>query len=323
VSLQNKSSLNVTTLDDILRCTNLSSLLEVAGWPKPGNVHRTQDFTETRFEHFLAGVAGIQPEFRRFIKNIQENFTSHRSDLSYINLGKFFKDAAEQMMRWQEGGNVMLGHILILGPLVATAVICILKNNLHRKDFERILREIIDDSTVQDTVNLYKAISICNPGGLGKVAKYDLTDENGIKQIQHDEVTLKQIFEFSQDYDLISREYATGFEIILTEGLPFYFDVFNQTKDINFATVHTFLYLLSNHRDTLIIRKSGNEMANWVSEEALKVLEVGGLKTQEGRQLIQKMDERLQKQQGQLNPGTTADLLAGTIFCALIFGLKF
>ncbi len=36
-----------------------------------------------------------------------------------------------------------------------------------------------------------------------------------------------------------------------------------------------------------------------------------------------KFDKELQKQNGKLNPGTIADLVAGTIFLGLIFGLKF
>ncbi|MHA1235863.1 MAG: hypothetical protein ACTSQL_12375 [Promethearchaeota archaeon] len=34
----------IESLDDLLRCINLSSLLELSGWPKPGNVHRTKNF---------------------------------------------------------------------------------------------------------------------------------------------------------------------------------------------------------------------------------------------------------------------------------------
>ncbi|MCK4382115.1 MAG: triphosphoribosyl-dephospho-CoA synthase, partial [Candidatus Lokiarchaeota archaeon] len=48
----------------MIRCVNLSSLLELSGWPKPGNVHRTRNFEDTRFEHFLAGITAIQPNFR-------------------------------------------------------------------------------------------------------------------------------------------------------------------------------------------------------------------------------------------------------------------
>jgi triphosphoribosyl-dephospho-CoA synthase len=107
------------------------------------------------------------------------------------------------------------------------------------------------------------------------------------------------------------------------EGLPFYFEVFNQTDDVNIATVHTFLKILANHPDTLIARKSGEEMAQNVSERAATALELGGLETPEGREMLREMDKSLQQEDGKLNPGTSADLLVGVIFCALIFGLTF
>ena len=39
--------------------------------------------------------------------------------------------------------------------------------------------------------------------------------------------------------------------------------------------------------------------------------------------MAHKLDAFLQAKEGQMNPGTTADILAGVIFSALIFGLKF
>ncbi len=323
MSTQNNITLSIKTVDDIVRCISLSSLLEISGWPKPGNVHRTKDFNDTRFEHFLAAIAGIQPEYYKFCERIGEDFKTHRSDLSYIELGTFYKVAAERMMQWQKGGNVILGHILILSPLASAAVISLKRNLCKINEFKSIVKEVISNATIKDTVKLYKAINTCNPGGLGNVDKYDLTDIDSIVRIQKDKITLKKIFELSQEYDLISREYSTGFNIILNEGLPYYLKIFAETRDINIATVHTFLHLLSTHYDTLIIRKSGREKAKVVSEKAANALQFGGLLTQKGRNIVQKMDLSLQKKQGKLNPGTTADLLAGVIFCALLFGLKF
>ncbi len=317
------SKLVVKTIEDIIRCTTLSSLLEVSGWPKPGNVHRTHDFKNTRFEHFLAAVAVIQPNFFKFCKRIQNNSIIHQNNLSYVHLGKFFKDAAKRMMEWQKGGNVILGHILILAPLVAATVICLQDENLDIKYFKKVLKKIIEDTTVQDTLDLYEAINLCNPGGLGKVERYDLTDKNAIHQIQKDKITLQQIFNISQTYDLISSEYSSVYNIILNEGLPYYYEVFNQSNDINISTVHTFLYILENHYDTLIIRKAGLNLAREISENASKILKVGGLTTNKGKKLLMEMDNNLQSHEGKLNPGTTADLIAGIIFCALIFGLKF
>ncbi len=315
--------LSIHSIDDILRCLNLTSLLEISGWPKPGNIHCTHDFKDTRFEHLLAGIIAIQPNFRVLCKNILKNPSITADDYSFVNLGRFYKEAVEQMMKWQSGGNVILGHILILAPLASAAMICLKMNENKFDNFIYNLKKIIEDATVEDTVNLYKAIKTCKPGGMGKIDKYDLNDENSIDLITRDKIDLKKIFDLSREYDLISQEYSTGFEIILNEGLPYYLDVFYQIKDINTATVNTFLKILAEHPDTLIIRKSGLKSAIDVSNRAKEIVENGGVSTEKGLNLTLELDKYLQSKKGQMNPGTTADLVAGIIFCALIFGLKY
>ncbi|MHA1670471.1 MAG: triphosphoribosyl-dephospho-CoA synthase [Promethearchaeota archaeon] len=306
-----------------MRCINLASLLELSGWPKPGNVHRLKDFEYTRFEHFLAGISAIQPNFRFFSERVNNELKNNEDNYGFIKLGQFFKSASYQMMQWQQGGNVLLGHLLILAPLVAAGIICFKLQLFTISDFSEILKKIIEDTTINDTVSLYKAIKFCNPGGLGKVDKYDLNDDNSINEIKNDKITLKNIFELSQDYDMISREYSTNFSIILREGLPYFFNIYENYNDINIATVNTFLKILSNHPDTLIIRKSGLSNAKYISQAADRVLKLGGIATKNGQKSVIKLDKKLHYEKGLMNPGTTADILAGILFCALLFGLRF
>ena len=321
--LGEKKELSINSLDDLMRCINLASLLEISGWPKPGNVHRTKDFIDTRFEHFLAGISAIQPNFKKFCSEVYKNSNNLEEEFCFVKLGNFFKAAAKEMIKWQKGGNVLLGHILILAPLVAAAAICLKFKVIKFKDFAHIIKKIINDSTVEDTVNLYEAIRICKPGGLGRRDKYDVYDENSIINIKNDNINLKKIFEISKNYDLISLEYSSSFNIILNEGFPYYFEVFRQTKNVNIATVNTFLKILSDHPDTLIIRKSGLEAALFVSNKASEILKEGGISSNKGLNLIIELDNTLQAKQGKMNPGTTADILAGIIFVSLIFGLRF
>ncbi len=314
---------SIQSIDDIIRCLSLASLLELAGWPKPGNIHRTKNFESTKFEHFLAGIAAIQPNFRELCTTVYKSSYKKDLDFQYVGLGSFFFKAVKSMLIWQNGGNVILGHILVLAPLAAAATICLKTQNNNFIHFQNYLKKIIDASTVEDTVNLFHAIKLCNPGGLGKIEKYDINDEKSIDEIKADKVTLKEIFTHSKDYDLISFEYSTIFNIILKEGLPYFLRTYMTHKDINIATVNTFLYLLSLHPDTLIIRKSGNDFAFKVLKSASEILEYGGISSEKGLNLTRKLDDKLHKYKGKLNPGTTADLISGIIFCALIFGLKF
>ncbi|MFX0072212.1 MAG: triphosphoribosyl-dephospho-CoA synthase, partial [Candidatus Hermodarchaeota archaeon] len=144
-----------------------------------------------------------------------------------------------------------------------------------------------------------------------------------IEELKNDKMNLKKIFEFSKEYDLISLEYATGFKIILDKGLPYFIKTFKKFKDINIAIVNTFLKILSIYPDTLIIRKSGRDTALYISEKASYILENGGISTDKGLKLTLELDNELHAKKGKLNPGTTADLISGVIFCALLIGLRF
>ena len=158
---------------------------------------------------------------------------------------------------------------------------------------------------------------------MGQVQRYDLYNDNSLQDLKSDNLNLEKIFQLSQDYDLISYEYANGFPIILSEGFTYYMDIFDKTKDINVASVHTFLNILANHPDTLICRKSGLSAAKMVSLTAKEILDEKGLLTPKGREMINKFDIFLQSKKGKFNPGTSADLLTGVIFISLIFGIKF
>ncbi len=320
---QNTLNFSIQSIDDITRSLTLASLLELSGWPKPGNIHRTKNFEVTRFEHFLAGIVAIQPNFREFCVGIYQFSYKFDTDFQFVGLGSFFYKAVRSMLKWQSGGNVLLGHILILAPLAAAATICLKTQMTNFNDFQNYLKKIIDASIVEDTVNLFQAIRLCNPGGLGKIEKYDINDEKSLNEIKADKVTLKEIFTYSKEYDLISFEYSTIFNIILNEGLPYFLKTFILYKDINIATVNTFLYLLSLHPDTLIVRKSGKAFALKVLKSASEILEYGGISSENGLNLTRRLDDELHVHKGKLNPGTTADLISGIIFCALIFGLKF
>jgi len=315
--------LKIESIEDILRCVNLASLLELSGYPKPGNVHRNKDFIDTYFEHFLAGIVAIQPNFKELCERTFYEPNIIKGNYSKVQLGLFFSNAAEQMMKWQKGGNVLLGHILILAPLLVAATISLRRKKLSFEFYTKTLKKIIDDSTTEDTIFLYHAIRKCNPGGLGVVNKYDLNDDKSIEELKIDKMNLKKIFDFSKENDLISLEYSTGYKIILNEGLPYYFKVFEETHNINTATVNTFLKILSQHPDTLIIRKAGLKEALYVSQHADEIINLGGNTSKKGREMLIALDTLLQKQRGKLNPGTTADLIAGIIFSALLFGLRY
>ncbi len=316
-------NLNIESVNDISRCLTIASLLEVSGYPKPGNVHRTKDFEATRYEHFLAAIASLQPNYIEFCQRIYEVDDFSQPNYSYVSLGSFFTQATQTMMSWQHGGNVLLGHILIHSPLAAAATLSLKKAEKSFESFTRNIDRIISDATVDDTVQLYQAIKLCHPGGLGSVEKYDINNEQSINQLQADNIKLKKIFQLSESYDLISAEYSNCFSLILREGLPTFYMWNDKFNDVNISIINTFLMILASHPDTLIARKTDIYQAKKISQKAKEIISYDGLGSKKGRKYIIELDTFLQKEKGRLNPGTTADITAGIIFCALLFGFRF
>ena len=84
--------------------------------------------------------------------------------------------------------------------------------------------------------------------------------------------------------------------------------------------VETFLTLLAARFDTHIGRRAGVAAALDVSARAGKVVSAGGVRTAAGRALIDELDRVLREQGSLLNPGTTADLTAASLFVMLASG---
>ena len=91
-------------------------------------------------------------------------------------------------------------------------------------------------------------------------------------------------------------------------------------KKINEATLNTFLKILKEHPDSLIQRKEGLKAAECVSKQAKMINDKGGASTEDGKNVLWALDHELKKRDGQLNPGTTADLTAASLFVLLLTG---
>jgi len=302
-------------------CAQLAAALEVSGWPKPGNVHRTADFTDTRFEHYLAGAVAIGPAIARAASQ-GVKLQQGKIQTSDVGIGKWIYQAIRDVKQWNEP-NTNLGMLILMIPLATAAGTLIDKREIEievlRKQFNHIARA----TTPQDALDLYKAISIVSPGGMGKVDNApDVTDENTWNELKEREITLFKTMEISQEWDMISKEFVTALEISLGKGYPFFRQTYESTKDVNTTTVHTFLFLLSNKPDSLIQRKLGGEEAIQVSYKAKEILEMGGLLTQKGTDALNHFDRSLRDSANRYNPGTTADLIAIILMTNLLQGMK-
>jgi len=305
----------------VSECLQLAVLLEVSAYPKPGNVHRTADFEGTRYEHFLASAIAVGPYFKHVAN--QGVLVHHRKiSLDNIGVGETIKEAVVDLSSWQHGGNTILGSIILLVPIAVAAGITLAVGKFSIQRLRTNIKLVVESTTPEDAVKLYEAIKIAQPGGLGKAPKLDVTDATSTKKILEEKVSLYEVFKISAPWDSISSEWVNNYHITFNIGYPFFIQLLEETNDINTATVHTFLKILSEVPDTLIARKAGMSRAKEVSAQAKTMLKKGGLTTPESRDLLLKFDAKLRDPAHQLNPGTTADITSAVLALAILNGYR-
>jgi triphosphoribosyl-dephospho-CoA synthase len=303
-------------------CLQLAILLEISA-PKPGNIHRNANFHKTTYEHFLASAVTITPSFKTAAtKGIQ--IAEGKLSFADIGIGKIIKDAVERVNSWQHGGNTLLGTILLLTP-IAVATGKTLKENNGIFDLEKLrknIKSVTTSTTPEDAVAVYEAFDIAKPGGLNKAPKFDATKPSSKQKILKTSTTLFDLFKISASYDSVSSEWVNNYRIVFDIGYPFLQKELEKRNNINDAIVHTFLKLLSENPDTLIARKAGLIKAKKISHQAKKVLELGGLNTENGKEALAVFDKKLRDPQHKLNPGTTADLIIATLALLILNGYR-
>jgi triphosphoribosyl-dephospho-CoA synthase len=278
----------------------LACILEASA-PKPGNVSPGRPFEDLRYEDFVASAIAIGRAFE---------------DAGTQPLGRTVHAAITSTLEWAPS-NTNLGIVLLLAPL-ARAVKggrdSFFKDRKMSPDPIAFLRsrvcEVLNATTVDDAREVYQAIRLARPGGLGKTEAQDVADEPTM--------TLLEVMRLAADRDSIASEYATGFELTFTISTPALERARRDALPWDDAVVETFLTILARKADTHIARRTGADAAEQVSRRAQAVLDEGGVRSVAGRLAIDDMDRSMRDARNSLNPGTTADLTTAAIFVELL-----
>lgn len=276
---------------DVVKAAQMASLIEVSSYPKPGNVHRMADFEDLKYEEYLLCGAALG-------EVIYE--TCHMSGENYHGTGEYIRKAVLESKKWSPH-NANLGIILLFIPLAQAAARC------SFSEMRENLRIICESTTVEDALATWDAIREASPSGMGHVGRFDVTTQEGRDEILAQEKTLFDLFQYSEGWDRISYEWTHNFSITFEVGYPSLKKYLQESDDINHATRMTYLEILASFHDTLIARKVGALKAEEVSSRAKKLLHDFSLEKLWG------FDRELRSDRN-LNPGTTADLTASSLF---------
>ncbi len=277
----------------------LACLLEASA-PKPGNVSPGRHFSDLRYEDFLASALAIGEPM---------------ATAGEQSVGATIRKSIEATAQWSPS-NTNLGIVLLFAPLARAASVMgsdpLIAADVRGLTLQDAVRHVLDATTIDDAREVYAAISIARPGGLGRAETQDVSTEPTM--------TLVEVMGLAAHRDTIASEYATGFEITFGTAVPALERARHEGLPWDKAVVETFLTLLAAVPDTHIARRSGHKLADEVTAHAQRVLAEGGVRSDAGRRALEDMDRALRDERNSGNPGTTADLTAAAIFVLLLGG---
>lgn len=273
----------------VAAAAQLACLLETSA-PKPGNVSPVADFRDATYEDFLASAVAIGPALAAAADR---------------PLGATIREAIEATARWA-ATNTNLGLVLLLAPLARAEL------RPGRDPLRRRLAATLAETTVADAADVYAAIRLAAPGGLGRAGDQDVANAPT--------ASLRDVMRLAADRDAVAHEYATDFETTFERGAPALARARAEGLSWRDAVLEVYLTLLAAAPDTHIARKLGADAASSVQRRALAALDAGGIRTAAGRDALTALDRSLRDEANTLNPGATADLTGAAIYVALLEG---
>jgi triphosphoribosyl-dephospho-CoA synthase len=284
----------------IASAVQLACVLEATA-PKIGNVHPGRAFTDMTYDDFLKSAIAVRQVFER---------------VSELSVGQLILSAI-QATRAVTSVNTNLGMILLLAPLAKSYWLAA-PNSLGCWRSE--VRQQLAALSADDSQCVYQAIQAAKPGGIGQVQLHDVCHDAPSDLI----TAMQQVANF----DAVARQYTSAFEDIFCRLVPWLEEALEfgnrwcpglgQSRDTFEAICAIQLRWMAKEPDGLIVRKAGMETAtliqNWASEVLAQSDPV------QSRQKLLELDRFLCTEGNRYNPGTTADLIAATLFVRLMCG---
>ncbi len=297
------------------QCAVLAMLFELSSSPKPGNVDRCHDFSDIGFHHFLTSAVSAYPVFRKAASGEGSP-------------GSLILEGVQAWRDWNLRSNTHFGSLVLLIPLaLAAGRMAGHEQGQETKQDEGLengpddgvddgleeeLARVLRSTTVQDAIDFYRAFDLAG-ARVVQVDDFSLKDPDWERKLIEGNQSLLELMRLSLDHDIVAREWATDFErsFQLAGRLREMVSIYG----LNDGVVRTFLEALAEVPDSLISAKFGRERAVEVSRMAIDALLDSTLN--KAREMDCELNNR------DMNPGSTADLIAASLFISLLRRLRF
>lgn len=265
-------------------CATLACIWEATA-PKPGNVYRSADFEDTSYVDFLTSALAIAPAI---------------DQIAELRVGGAVLAGVEATRALIGPKNTNLGILLLIAPLTAAA---------SDKPLREGVADVLAALDANDVRDIYAAIRLTQPGGLGGVSEADVNSD------APPTISLVAAMQLAADRDLVARQYSTGFAetFAVADALATH----AAARPLGDAIVRAFLELLAREPDSLIARKCGFERAREVSDGAKSILECLASGDDVYHAVLADFDFWLRSDGNRLNPGTSADIIAAALYVLL------
>lgn len=210
------------------------------------------------------------------------------------------------------GCNTNLGILLLCAPLARAAEVgrdrCI--------DLRTALGEVLRELDREDAEQVFRAIRLAAPGGLGRSDRHDVH--------QPARVSLREAMAVAARRDRIAYQYPHDFHDVFAIGLPVLNRELERRGTLPGATTGVYLNFLASFPDSHIMRKHGTAIAARVQRGASERLATYNAldapdHTEALTAVLLAFDEQLKTRD--INPGTCADLTVATLFACQLQAL--
>ena len=276
------------SLDD-LKSAYLFSCKKDIELIKPGNVNLLSSHKDTKAQDYLDSAILSSKEL------FNQNYSLGKRILESVNV-----------TRSQVNVNTNLGIILLCAPVIQSYI------DFNNLDLREGIKKTLSTRSIKDTHDLCAAINISSPGGLGDSDMYDTAS--------YPNASIKQIMDYSQEYDRISYQYSHNFSDIFDFIIPKLEFLNQRYESLDISLSLLFIEILAKIPDSHISRKFGDKIAKKTSNNAHDLLKI--LDREHDPDYLAKALNNLDyeyKKKG-INPGTTADLLVASLMIYKISG---